>query len=386
MRTRALTTVIVAILSIGFVFATSELSAQSSTRRGTTGGNSTTSTRSTSTSGSQDRNKNVAPSSNRSGNNSGNRNSNNPPKSSTIGTSGRNYNDHISNINTGHKDRPNGNVNTPDRKNGNDKNRPDNNKPGNYDNNKPGNNKPGNNKPNNYDNNRPGNNKPGNYNGHNGGNNDRYGGNRGSDNPPKISKNPPKDKKPNSYSPPRYNRNDPNRHLGYTPFRDGRVIHRPAPYRSAFDFGVRFSTRPSASIKIRFGGLTLYFSSGVWYNYSNGYYTVYRPPVGTVISYNNIANDLYYVDFEVVMDYGTTYYVDSYANFYMPVRNFRTYGNTVSLEVVNAPIGAILYDLPSDYREIVRNGITYYVVGNSVFEYIYSTAHSWYFRCIGVYK
>ena len=201
-----------------------------------------------------------------------------------------------------------------------------------------------------------------------------------------MNNNPKKDnKKPSNYTPPRYNRNDPNRHLGYTPFKDSRIIHRPEPYRNAFDFGVRYSTRPSAAVKVRFGNLTLYFSSGVWYNYSNGYYTVYRPPVGTLIPYNNIANDLYYVDFEMSMDYGTTYYVDSYANFYMPVRNFKTYGNTMNLEVVNAPIGAILYDLPSDYREIVRNGVIYYVVGNSVFEYMYSTYNSWYFRCIGVY-
>ena len=366
MRTRFLNTAAVAILSAALVFATTELSAQSSTRRGTTGGNSTSSTRSTSTSGSQDRNKNVGPSTH---------NQNNPPRSTTPGSSGRNYNDHMNNINLGKGDRPKGNDNSNFNRPGGNDNK---NKPGNNDNkNKPGNKPSGND-------NRPGGN---NYNSnHPNGDGGTYHGNRGGTNPPKIVNNPPKDNHPKGYNPPRYDRHDPNRYLGYNPFRDGRIIHRPEPYHSAFDFGIGFSTRPSAAVKIRFGGLTLYFSSGVWYNYSSGYYTVYRPPVGTTIAYNTIANNLYYVDFEVPMDYGITYYVDSYANFYMPVRNFRTYGNTITLKVVDAPIGAILYDLPSDYKEIVYNGITYYLVGNSVFEYIYSTANSWYFRCIGIYN
>lgn len=334
MKARFFFTATIAFLTIGLFFASSEISAQSSTRRGSS--------------------------------------------ESVSGNSGRNYRDHINNINVGNNDRPSGNKsnNKPDNKSVNKPDtKPNTNNPGGKvipDNNKPDNKKPGNNiNPN---------------------NNDRYNGNRSSSNPPKVTNNPPKKKAnppkgTNRYTPPRYNRNDPNRYLGYNPFKDGRVIHRPEPYHSSFDLGIRFSTRPSSSIKIRFGGLTLYFSNGVWYNYEKGYYTVYRPPVGTVIPYSSISTNLYYVDFEVAMDYNNVYYVDSYANFYTPVRNFRTYGNTYnSLEVVDAPVGAILYDLPSDYREIVYNGSIYYVIGNSVFEYVYSTSNSWYFRCVGLYK
>lgn len=351
MKTRFLTTAAVAILSSALVFATTELSAQSSTRRGSTGGNKETSIKA-----------------------GGNRNADTPPRSTTTGSSGRNYNDHINNINLGNNDRPGGNNRSGGKPNGNDNK----NKPNNNDNkNRPGNYGSSNNKPNSHS--------------------DNYHGNRGDVNPPKATPpkanqpksnqpkaNPPRE--PNRYNPPRYDRHDPNRYLGYNPFRDGRIIHRPNPYAPESDFGIRFSTRPSASIKIRFGGLTLYFSSGVWYNYSNGYYTVHRPPIGTIIPYKNISGNLYYVDFEVPMDYGTTYYVDSYANFYMAVRNFRTYGSVESLQVVNAPVGAILYDLPSDYQEIEYNGRIYYLVGNSVFDYVYSTANSWYFRCIGLYQ
>lgn len=352
MKTRFLTTAAVAILSSALVFATTELSAQSSTRRGSTGGNKETSIKA-----------------------GGNRNADTPPKSTTTGSSGRNYNDHINNINLGSNDRPGGNNRSGGKPNGNDNK----NKPNNNDNkNRPGNYGSSNDKPNNHG-------------------NDNYHGNRGDVNPPKATPpkanqpksnqpkaNPPRE--PNRYNPPRYDRHDPNRYLGYNPFRDGRIIHRPNLYAPEYDFGIRFSTRPSASIKIRFGGLTLYFSSGVWYNYSDGYYTVHRPPIGTIIPYKNISGNLYYVDFEVPMDYGTTYYVDSYANFYMAVRNFRTYGSVESLQVVNAPVGAILYDLPSDYQEIEYNGRIYYLVGNSVFDYVYSTANSWYFRCIGLYQ
>ena len=343
MRTRIYVTVLAIGLTLGWSLVATEVSAQSSTRRGTTTKEAPASTPKSATS---------AHSTDRSSATAGVR-STSTPRSTTTGTSGRNYNDHIKNISIGNNDRPNGNINN---KNNDNNNRKPNVAPNT-------NSKPTNDKKIGSGDNRPGSNS------------NKFGNN-----------NPPRGKDAKGHSMPRYNRNDPNRHLGYTPFKDGRVIHRPHLYDIAFDYGIRFSNRPVGAVRVRFGGLTLYFSSGVWYNYSNGYYTIYRPPVGTVISYNTIANDLYYVDFEVATNYGIVYYVDSYANFYTPVRNFRTYGTSTSLEVVDAPIGAILYDLPSDYKEIRYNGYTYYVVGNSVFEYIYSASNSWYFRCIGLYK
>ena len=180
-------------------------------------------------------------------------------------------------------------------------------------------------------------------------------------------------------SAPRYDRGNPNRHLGYNPFRDGRLIHRPAPVRTYFDFGYRYEVRPRNYYRYRINGMSMYFWDGIWYWHAYGYYNVHRPPVGTRIPISHIASFLYPVDFEYYSEgFGRDYYVDSYANFYVQV-------NSYELKVVNAPDGAILYDMPSDYEEIVYNGRVYYVVGNSIFEYVYSNINSWYFRAVGIY-
>ena len=124
----------------------------------------------------------------------------------------------------------------------------------------------------------------------------------------------------------------------------------------------------------------MYFWNGVWYWHAYGYYNVHRPPVGTRIPISDIAPYLYEVDYEYYSGMNTrTYYVDSYANFYVQV-------NSYELQVVNAPDGAVLYDMPSDYKELVYDGSVYYVIGNSIFEYVYSNANSWYFRAVGIYR
>ena len=128
--------------------------------------------------------------------------------------------------------------------------------------------------------------------------------------------------------------------------------------------------------KVEHGGYAMRYGSivlGIIYN-------VHRPPVGTRIPISDIAPYLYEVDFEYYSGMNTrTYYVDSYANFYVQV-------NSYELQVVNAPDGAVLYDMPSDYKELVYDGSVYYVIGNSIFEYVYSNANSWYFRAVGIYR
>lgn len=265
---------------------------------------------------------------------------------------GRNYNDHMGNIRTesgiGSNNRPNNN-----RPNNGNVNRPDNNRPNN------GNvNRPDNNRPNNGNVNRPNNNGP----------RPTYYAGRGGDAATKL---PP---------PPKYDRMNPNRHLGYNPFRDGRLIHRPAPIPTYFDYGYRVVSRPRHYFKVRINGMSMYFWGGVWYWHAYGYYNIHRPPVGTRVPISYIAESLYPVDFEYSSGlFAQNYYVDSYANFYVQVSNYQ-------LEVVDAPDGAILYDMPSDYKEIVYYGRTYYVVGNSIFEYVYTNANSWYFRAVGIYR
>ena len=393
MKTNTIYTALVATIATVLTFtATNVASAQSSSRRNNSGGNTTATQRSSDT-----RQKAAQVSQPRANNNNSvqdrktvnpqdrrtstpqNRNASTDNKKSSSDrnatqsrgnhnsgvNTGRNYNDHMGNVRT------QSGIDTKDRKpnNGNVNNRPDNNRPnnGNVTNrpdNKPNNNRPEtrpekDNKPHNGNvTNRPGTEGP----------RPTYYAGRGGNSATKL---PPA---------PKFDRANPNRHLGYNPFRDGRIIHRPAAIHIDFDLGLRFLTRPRHYYKYRINGMSMYFWSGVWYWHAYGYYNVHRPPVGTRIPISDIAPYLYEVDFEYYSGMNTrTYYVDSYANFYVQV-------NSYELQVVNAPDGAILYDMPSDYREIVYDGSVYYVVGNSIFEYVYSNANSWYFRAVGIYR
>lgn len=393
MKTNTIYTALVATIATVLTFtATSVASAQSSSRRNNSGGNTTATQRSSDT-----RQKAAQVSQPRANNNNSvqdrrtvntqdrktstpqnrttvtNKNTSSSDRNATISrrdnsgvNTGRNYNDHMGNVRTqsgietrGKDNRPNnGNVtnNRPDNKPNN--NRPDI-RPDNKPNNKPNNNRPEpDRKPNGNITHRPGTDRP----------RPTYYAGRGGNSASKL---PPA---------PRFDRANPNRHLGYNPFRDGRIIHRPAPIHIYYDYGYRYDVRPRNYYKYRINGMSMYFWGGVWYWHAYGYYNVHRPPVGTRIPISDIAPYLYEVDYDFYSGIHTrTYYVDSYANFYVQV-------NSYELQVVNAPDGAVLYDMPSDYREIVYDGSVYYVIGNSIFEYVYSNANSWYFRAVGIYR
>lgn len=393
MKTNTIYTALVATIATVLTFtATSVASAQSSSRRNNSGGNTTATQRSSDT-----RQKAAQVSQPRANNNNSvqdrrtvntqdrktstpqnrttvtNKNTSSSDRNATISrrdnsgvNTGRNYNDHMGNVRTqsgietrGKDNRPNnGNVtnNRPDNKPNN--NRPDV-RPDNKPNNKPNNNRPEpDRKPNGNITHRPGTDGP----------RPTYYAGRGGN---FASKLPPA---------PRFDRANPNRHLGYNPFRDGRIIHRPAPIHIYYDYGYRYDVRPRNYYKYRINGMSMYFWGGVWYWHAYGYYNVHRPPVGTRIPISDIAPYLYEVDYDFYSGIHTrTYYVDSYANFYVQV-------NSYELQVVNAPDGAVLYDMPSDYKEIVYDGSVYYVIGNSIFEYVYSNANSWYFRAVGIYR
>ena len=393
MKTNTIYTALVATIATVLTFtATNVASAQSSSRRNTSGGNTTATQRSSDTRqkaaqvsqprannnnsvqdrrtvNTQDRKtstpQNRTTVTNR--NSSSDRNATMSRKDNSNVNTGRNYNDHMGNVRTQSGIDTRSKDNRPN--NGNVNNRPDNNRPnnGNVTNrpdNRPNNNRPEtrpekDNKPHNGNvTNRPGTEGP----------RPSYYAGRGGNSTTKL---PPA---------PRFDRANPNRHLGYNPFRDGRIIHRPAPVHTYYDFGYRYDIRPRGYYRYRINGMSMYFWGGVWYWHAYGFYNVHRPPVGTRIPISNIAPYLYEVDYDFYSGINTrTYYVDSYANFYVQV-------NSYELQVVNAPDGAVLYDMPSDYKELVYDGSVYYVVGNSIFEYVYSNANSWYFRAVGIYR
>ncbi len=371
MKTNTIYTALVAILAtVLSVSVSSTASAQSSSRRNTSGGNSSTTQRTSDTKQkaaevSQPRTANTSTQSRNASTSSTtttqNRNTSTSARSTTT-TQSRNTSTSVdrqatqsrgnsSGVTSGRVSNENvGNIRT------------ENNKP----NNLPNNNRPSNNGSVRLDNNRPSNNsnvRPGTS-----GPRPTYYAGRGGDAATKL---PPA---------PKFDRTNVNRYVGYAPFRDGRSIHRPAPIRAYFDFGYRFSDRPRNYYRYRINGMSMYFWDGTWYWRTNGFYNVHRPPVGTRIPISYISSSLYPVDYESASDVPyNNYYVDSYANFYVQI-------NRYELRVVDAPNGAVLYDMPSDYRELIYNGRVYYVVGNAIFEYVYLNSYSWYFCAVGILR
>jgi len=230
------------------------------------------------------------------------------------------------------------------------------------------------------------------------------------DRKPDVKK--PKDNDRNKYNDPYYNRprdhkpaavqyhNQPPKPRGpeYTrPYLEPR--HAPIPSYRYGDhyFGYRLNTLPRGYVVMRVGGLDYYYYDGIYYRpYLGGGYYVCRPPRGTsiastmlnvaltAIAINTIRNEIeraqraaelsrayanrntgyvlrtsdYYntnLTGQLNQDY---YYQDGV--FYI-LKNGQYY-------VIEAPIGALVTEIPSDYDEIELDGRIYYLVEDTLYK------------------
>ena len=224
---------------------------------------------------------------------------------------------------------------------------------------------------------------------------------------------PPKNNDRNKYNDPYYNRprdrkpaavqyhNNPPKPRGpeYTrPYLEPR--HAPMPSHRYGDhyFGYRLNALPRGYVVMRVGGLDYYYYDGIYYRpYIGGGYYVCRPPRGTsiastlfnvaltAIAINTIRNEVERAQraAELSRVYGTLnngYVIrtsDDYYNtnltgqldqdyyyqdgvFYI-LKNGQYY-------VIEAPIGALVTEIPADYDEIELDGRIYYLVENTLYK------------------
>ena len=176
--------------------------------------------------------------------------------------------------------------------------------------------------------------------------------------------------------------------------------HMPAPSYRYGDhyFGHRLNTLPRGYVKVHVGGLDYYFYDGIYYRpYALGGYYVCRPPRGTTIAstllnvaltaitINTIRNEIERAQraAELSRVYSTRnkgyvvrtsddYYTGNIAaqlnqEYYYQDGVFYILHNG-QYYVIEAPIGALVTEIPADYDEIELDGKTYYLVEDTIYK------------------
>jgi hypothetical protein len=176
--------------------------------------------------------------------------------------------------------------------------------------------------------------------------------------------------------------------------------HRPMPsYHYGYHyFGHRIHTLPIGYSLIRVGYRDYYYYDGIYYRpYWDGGYYICRPPLGTriastlfdialtAITINTIRNEIERARAAAEL---SGYYAAQNANY--TVRTSDDYYNANLMDqagqdyyyqegvfyilkngeycVIEAPIGALVDEIPEDYDEIVLGGQTYYQVEDTLFK------------------
>ena len=176
--------------------------------------------------------------------------------------------------------------------------------------------------------------------------------------------------------------------------------HRPIPYHhyGYHYFGHRIHTLPIGYSLIRIGYRDYYYYDGIYYRpYWDGGYYICRPPFGTriaatlfdlamtTIAINTIRNEIERARAAAEL---SSYYAAQNANYVVRTSDDYYNANLVNQAgqnyyyqdgvfytlkdgeycVIEAPIGALVDEIPEDYDEIVLGGKTYYQVEDTLFK------------------
>ncbi|MBP9987674.1 MAG: hypothetical protein KBT44_07115 [Bacteroidales bacterium] len=167
-----------------------------------------------------------------------------------------------------------------------------------------------------------------------------------------------------------------------------------APYHIGHhNYGYRIHDIPFGARVVRYRGHKYYNYGGIWYRRYRGDYIIVRPPFGERIAVamfnytlariwvNTVINDIRRAEraAELARAYAavnTSYVVRNANEMSYAADNVNYYYNDgvfYILEgneyvVIEAPIGALVTEIPEDYEEIVVGGETYYKVDNILFK------------------
>ena len=143
-------------------------------------------------------------------------------------------------------------------------------------------------------------------------------------------------------------------------------VRPPRPHRPYYAplFGHRVSYLPHGYVVRHIGGRPYYYYDGIYYRpYRYGGYYVCRPPLGTVFAATLFDAAMTAVAINTIRDEINRAVED----YYYQNGVFYTREND-EYRVVEAPVGAQIDQIPSDYEEVQINGETYYKVEDTLYK------------------
>lgn len=140
-------------------------------------------------------------------------------------------------------------------------------------------------------------------------------------------------------------------------------------------YGHRIKVLPARARSYVYSGRTYYVLDDIWYRLHNGYYVVSRPPVGTVLAANLIADIVW-----TAVRFANN--VVPQASYFYQDGVFYTLGADGRYYVIVPPIGALIERLPDDYEVISIGGNEYYRVDNTIYQLTINDGQP-YFEVVG---
>lgn len=140
-------------------------------------------------------------------------------------------------------------------------------------------------------------------------------------------------------------------------------------------YGHRIKVLPARARSYVYSGRTYYVLDDIWYRLHNGYYVVSRPPVGTVLAANLIADIVW-----TAVRFANN--VVPQASYFYQDGVFYTLGADGRYYVIVPPIGALIERLPDDYEVISIGGNEYYRVDDTIYQLTINDGQP-YFEVVG---
>lgn len=207
---------------------------------------------------------------------------------------------------------------------------------------------------------------------------------------------PPRERKPAAVQ---YHSSLPHRGPDYVrPYLEPRYKPMPSYRYGTHYFGHRITVLPRGYVTMRVGGINYYYYDGIYYRpYLLGGYYVCRPPRGTAIAQTMLNVALTAIAINTIRDEIqraqraaalSTVYANNNTGYVVRTRDDYYNTNLVNQAgqdyyyqdgvfyilkngqyyVIEAPIGALVTEIPSDYDEIELDGRTYYQVEDTLYK------------------
>lgn len=148
-------------------------------------------------------------------------------------------------------------------------------------------------------------------------------------------------------------------------------------------YGYRVRSLPVHAHRHYYGGVTYYCYNNIWYRPFGGHYVVCRPPFGTLLAANLIAdlaltavkisyyNSLVQANANILASDNlgvVRNYADAGVSYYYQDGVFYTMGPNGQYMVIAPPAGALVESLPEDYEVVtLADGNVYYKVDNTIY-------------------